>query len=183
MTDADRQALQPGDRVVIRRDDGSEEEHVVEWGPGENCGHEWVIGLVGWSGWWSLDRVVRRIESSSPKVCAICRVQPVPPDRSVCFSCVSESLDRGVAWWQRVAEAKQEERDAALDQMQSWKNIADRQLARIAELEARVQTLTEQLTVAVELCEDNQEFIQIGTDSWVWLQIAREILANDHTRT
>jgi hypothetical protein len=50
----------------------------------------------------------------STTVCAICRVRPIPSERSVCLNCFPETYDRDKSWWMKVAEAKQEERDKAL---------------------------------------------------------------------
>lgn len=68
-----------------------------------------------------------------PTICAVCRHRHPPPGRSVCLTCVPMNegeretvqvrldldaatakvleLQRSVAWWQAVAEAKQEDRD------------------------------------------------------------------------
>lgn len=59
MTDEERRALRPGDKVMVRGDSGNEFEYVVKSAPWQLGGGTWVVGLVGISGGYLLSRVAR----------------------------------------------------------------------------------------------------------------------------
>jgi hypothetical protein len=61
VTDGERRLLKPGDRVVLRGDDGREGEYVVKHAPWQLGHGEWVIGLFGLTGGWLLGRIVRQL--------------------------------------------------------------------------------------------------------------------------
>ena len=55
-----RRALKPGDRVILRYDDGYEETRIVSLGPKQlkfHDGPKWAIWLDGCPGWFALWRV------------------------------------------------------------------------------------------------------------------------------
>ena len=54
---AEQLALQPGDEVIVTRDDGREEVRVVRGWPTKMGGHTWVLWLKGISGDFALCRV------------------------------------------------------------------------------------------------------------------------------
>lgn len=64
ISDADRQRLKPGDRVLVTDDKGREAEYLVKAAPWQLGHGAWVIGLAGISGGYSLARVVRLIEAA-----------------------------------------------------------------------------------------------------------------------
>jgi hypothetical protein len=63
MTDYHRGQLKPGDRVIVRDDNGIEADYLVQSEPWQLGHGEWVIKLAGISGGYSLDRVVRFLEA------------------------------------------------------------------------------------------------------------------------
>ncbi len=67
MTAEEKKALQPGDVVQVRRDNGAVEEREVKYAPwaigGGPClgGGTWVIGLKGITGGYLLSRVFAKV--------------------------------------------------------------------------------------------------------------------------
>lgn len=59
MTEAERLNLQPGQKVIVRMDDGTKVEKTVRTIPWQLGHGEWVVGLKGISGGYLLSRVVR----------------------------------------------------------------------------------------------------------------------------
>lgn len=55
-------SLKPGDRVRVRRDDGTEVNYTVKYEPWRLGHGTWVIGLKGISGGYDLSRVVEVLE-------------------------------------------------------------------------------------------------------------------------
>lgn len=162
--------LKPGDRVSVLGDDGNEFVAEVKSKPWQLSHGEWVVGLKGRTGGYLLRRVQsviqpeptdnQEIEAAElalrgQHTCAWCRLPVAPADRSICEKCWPEAAhgpiglqtedpdSRGIAWWQSVAEAKQEERDAAEDRAQSWKNIAARHEHEAARLRAALELLAQ----------------------------------------
>jgi hypothetical protein len=60
MTDQERAALQRGDRVVVRMDDGTERNFFVKYEPWVLAHGTALIGLDGIVGGYLLSRVVRK---------------------------------------------------------------------------------------------------------------------------
>lgn len=83
------QALEPGDRVLVRHDDGHVGQHVVKARPWQLGHGAWVVGLEGMVGGYSLERVIAFL-GAKPKadLCAVCQHRPAPENRSVCYACV-----------------------------------------------------------------------------------------------
>lgn len=65
MTDDERLALKPGDRVLVQDDVGTRAEWTVKYSPWQCRDGTWVIGLQGMVGGYLLSRVVELIESPS----------------------------------------------------------------------------------------------------------------------
>lgn len=61
MTLQERLTLLPGDRVKVRRDNGDVEERLVKYAPWQLGHGSHVIGLVGISGGYDLERVVELV--------------------------------------------------------------------------------------------------------------------------
>lgn len=59
--DDDRLKLIPGDRVIVLMDDGELKEFDVKYPPWQLGHGAWVIGLVGRSGGYSLERVQSKV--------------------------------------------------------------------------------------------------------------------------
>ena len=57
MTESERQQLRPGQIVMVKLDDGSVREFEVRCAPWQPGYGEWLIGLVGIGGEYSLRRV------------------------------------------------------------------------------------------------------------------------------
>ena len=55
--------LRPGDVVLVRKDDGREDEHMVKAHPWQLGHGTWVVGLRGISGGYALSRVVALIST------------------------------------------------------------------------------------------------------------------------
>lgn len=64
MTDEQRKALKPGQRVIVRCDDGVEREYVVKYEPWL-IGRYWLIGLRTVIGGYALERVVRMADEQA----------------------------------------------------------------------------------------------------------------------
>lgn len=65
MTHLERLGITDGDRVFVEDDGGATAEYVVRLAPWKLGHGKWVIGLVGISGGYSLDRV-RRVVYGDP---------------------------------------------------------------------------------------------------------------------
>jgi hypothetical protein len=59
---SDLTSLRPGDRVLVRKDNGKLEEHRVRHRPWRLGHGTWVVGLDGISGGYALSRVVAILE-------------------------------------------------------------------------------------------------------------------------
>jgi len=60
MTDQERAALQPGDRVIVRLDHGEQRQFEVKYSPWVLGDGTAVVGLVGIAGGYRLSRVVEK---------------------------------------------------------------------------------------------------------------------------
>lgn len=108
-------ALEPGDAVLVRHDDGHVAKHVVRARPWQLGHGAWVVGLEGVSGGYSLDRVIAFLGAAPvPEKCAVCRHRPAPENRSVCYACVPAQTESAlVAANNRVRELEHALRYAA----------------------------------------------------------------------
>lgn len=65
MTQIERLGITDGDRVIVEDDSGATAEYVVKSAPWQLGHGAWVIGLVGISGGYAIDRV-RRVVYGDP---------------------------------------------------------------------------------------------------------------------
>lgn len=64
MTNEERLALKPGDRVIVQMDDGREVPFTVKYGVWQLGHGAWVVGLLGMVGGYDLERVVMKCTTS-----------------------------------------------------------------------------------------------------------------------
>lgn len=53
---AERRDFAEGDLVCVQRDDGHIEERIVKYAPWKCCDGRWLVGLVGITGGYALER-------------------------------------------------------------------------------------------------------------------------------
>ena len=61
-----RLLLRPGDIVIVKDDNGNEADYEVRTAPWKLGHGQWVVGLKGVSGGYSLDRVVKIVSIGTP---------------------------------------------------------------------------------------------------------------------